>query len=111
LALIGGAAGVANGFFGGMILVPLLHRWTGLEEKNSFATSVAVTFLLCAVSATVYLLRDGLVLFDALPYLAGGLLGGYLGGRIFKKMPALWLHRLFGFLILLAGTRSLWTGR
>lgn len=112
--LIGGAAGLANGFFGGgggMILVPLLHRWTGLEEKNCFATSVAITFLLCAVSATVYLMRDGLVLSDALPYLTGGLFGGYLGGRVFRKMPAQWLRRLFGFLILLAGIRSLWTGR
>jgi uncharacterized membrane protein YfcA len=113
-ALIGGAAGLANGFFGGgggMILVPLLSRWTGLEEKNSFATSVAITFLLCMVSASVYLLRGGLEFPDALPYLAGGLIGGYLGGRLFRRMPALWLRRLFGLLILAAGIRSLWIGR
>jgi uncharacterized membrane protein YfcA len=55
-ALIGGAAGLANGFFGGgggMIIVPLLSRRTGLDEKHSFATSVAITFLLCTVSASV----------------------------------------------------------
>lgn len=110
-ALIGGAAGLANGFFGGgggMILVPLLHRWTGLKERNAFSTSVAITAPLCAVSASVYLLRGGVIIGDALPYLVGGLAGGYLGGRIFQKVPAAWLRRLFGLLILLAGLRSLW---
>ncbi len=70
---------------------------------------MAITFPLCAVSASVYLLRGGLAVGDAAPYLAGGLVGGYFGGRIFKNVPAIWLRRLFGVLILLAGLRSLWT--
>ena len=55
-ALTGALAGAANGFFGaggGLFLVPLLTRWCGMEEKRAFATSVAVIFPLCALSAAV----------------------------------------------------------
>lgn len=90
-----------------MVLVPLLTRWIGLEERRAFATSVAVILPLCAVSAAVYLFRAEIDLMAALPYLLGGLLGGYLGGRIFKKVPADWLRRIFGVLILYAGVKAL----
>lgn len=108
--MAGGLAGLANGFFGGgggMVLVPLLTRWIGLEERRAFATSVAVILPLCAVSAAVYLFRAEIDLTAALPYLLGGLAGGYLGGRIFKKVPADWLRRIFGVLILYAGVKAL----
>lgn len=52
-ALAGGAAGVANGFFGGgggMILVPLLVRRCRLSQRQAFATSVAIILPLCILS-------------------------------------------------------------
>ena len=109
-AAAGGAAGLANGFFGGgggMLLVPLLTRWCGLEQRNAFATSVAVILPLCALSAAIYFFRGGLELAPTLPYLAGGLLGGFLGGRVFKKLNMTWLRRAFALLILYGGVRAL----
>ncbi len=109
-ALSGGAAGIANGFFGaggGMVLVPLLTGWLGLEEKRAFATSVAVILPMCLVSAAIYFWRGGLTLAAALPYLAGGLLGGILGGKLFQKIPANWLRRGFGLLLIYGGIRNL----
>ena len=109
-AAAGGAAGLANGFFGGgggMLLVPLLTRWCGLEQRKAFATSVAVILPLCALSAVIYLLRGGLELSAALPYLAGGLIGGFLGGRVFRKLNMVWLRRAFALLILWGGVRAL----
>ena len=109
-ALSGAAAGVANGFFGGgggMILVPLLTRWCGLEQRKAFATSVAIILPLCALSAAIYLFRGGVDLKTALPYLAGGLLGGLLGGKLFQRMNMVWLRRLFALLLLYGGVRSL----
>ena len=53
-AVTGALSGAANGFFGaggGLFLVPLLISWCGMEQKRAFATSVAVIFPLCAVSA------------------------------------------------------------
>ena len=73
-AVSGALAGAVNGLFGGgggMVLVPLLSGWCGMEGKRSFATCVAVILPLSAVSAAVYLLRQGFELAAALPYLLG----------------------------------------
>ena len=109
-ALAGGAAGVANGFFGGgggMILVPLLVRRCRLSQRQAFATSVAVILPLCILSSVIYFFRGGLDLTAALPYLAGGLAGGWVGGRIFKSLNMTWLRRAFALLILYGGVKSL----
>lgn len=109
-ALAGGAAGLINGFFGGgggMILVPLLAGKCGLEQKKAFATSVAIIAPLCLLSAGIYLLRGSIDLTLALPYLLGGLAGGFLGGKLFRKLNMTCLRRGFALLILYGGVRSL----
>lgn len=109
-AVAGGAAGLANGFFGGgggMLLVPLLTRWCGLDQRQAFATSIAVILPLCALSSAIYWLRGGLDFMLALPYLLGGVLGGFLGGRMFKKLNMVWLRRAFALLILYGGAKAL----
>ena len=73
-AVTGALSGAANGFFGaggGLFLVPLLISWCGMEQKRAFATSVAVIFPLCAVSAVIYRLKGGLPIAQAVPYLLG----------------------------------------
>ena len=109
-AAVGGAAGLVNGFFGGgggMVLVPLLAGQCGLGQRRAFATSVAVIAPLCALSAGIYYLRGSLDPMAALPYLVGGLAGGFLGGRLFRKVNMLWLRRGFALLILYGGVRAL----
>ena len=106
----GGLAGIVNGFFGGgggMILVPLLTRWIGLSTRKAFATSVAIIFPLCAVSATIYLLRTSCSILDAVPYLCGGLVGGFLGGKLFRHVPVQWLRWIFCLFLLYGGVKSL----
>lgn len=109
-ALAGALAGLANGFFGGgggMILVPLLTRRCGLDQRRAFATSVAVILPLCVLSSAIYLFRGGLDFMAALPYLIGGLVGGFIGGRIFQKLDMNWLRRAFALLILYGGVKAL----
>lgn len=86
-------------------MVPLLTGVCGLDQRKAFATSVAVILPLCVLSAGVYLLRGGLDLMAALPYLAGGLVGGYLGGKLFKGVRIDWLKRGFGLLLIYGGVR------
>ena len=98
--LSGVAAGLTNGIFGGgggIPLLVLLTKWAGVEEKKAFATCVAVIFPMCAGSA-------------ALPYLLGGFAGGLVGGKLFKKVPNLWLRRIFALFLLYGGWRYLFTG-
>ena len=106
----GAAAGLANGFFGGgggMILVPLLTGLCGLSQRKAFATSVAVILPLCILSSAVYLLRGGLDWPAALPYLLGGLAGGFLGGKLFRRVRMDWLRRVFALFILYGAVRAL----
>ena len=108
--LAGGLAGLTNGFFGGgggSVLVPLLTRTCGLSQRQAFATSVAVILPLCALSSAIYFLRGGLDFSAALPYLCGGLAGGFIGGRVFQKLNMDWLRRGFALLILYGGVKSL----
>lgn len=111
-AVAGGAAGLANGFFGGgggMVLVPLLARRCSLEQRRAFATSVAVIAPLCALSSAIYFFRGELDFAAALPYLIGGLAGGFLGGRLFKRLNMDWLRRAFALLILYGAWRALFS--
>ena len=108
-ALAGGAAGVVNGFFGGgggQVLVPLLAGRCGLDQRKAFATSVAVIAPLCALSAGIYWFRGHLDPVMALPYLAGGLVGGWVGGKVFKQLSMVWLRRGFALLILYGGVKA-----
>ena len=109
-AFIGAAAGIINGLFGaggGMILVPLLSSWAGLDYKNALATSVAIILPLSVASVLVYTLRQGFDLVSAIPYALGGLAGGIIGGRIFKNVPAKWMRRIFALFVIYGGVKNL----
>ena len=95
--IAGGAAGLANGLFGGgggMVFLPILSRWGDLEVRRLYATCVGVIFPVCAVSA-------------AWPYLAGGLVGGWLGGKLYGKVSAGVLKWLFAAFLFYAGVKYL----
>lgn len=105
----GAAAGAINGLLGaggGMIMVPLLLFWCGLEEKKALATSVAAIVPLCAVSAAVCLARGGTLPQGSIWYLLGGLAGGAAGGLLMKKFSSDALIRIFGAIMLIAGIRT-----
>ena len=104
-------AGALNGLFGaggGMVLVPLMEKLTDIDEKYLFSSAVAILLPICIVSL---IFADGWNAFSfmqALPYLAGSLLGGICAGIWGKRIPVLWLHRVLGILILWGGIRYLW---
>lgn len=106
----GAFAGVANGLFGaggGMVLVPLFCRWIKLPDEKALATSVAVILPMSALSAAVYYFSGSFKLSDTVPFLIGGVVGGFISGRIFKKMSPTFLRRVLGVMILWGGIRNL----
>lgn len=110
LRLTGALGGLVNGLFGGgggMVVVPLLTRWCGVEEKKAFATCVAVIFPFCLLSAAIYLFRTDFDLLTALPYLMGGLAGGFVGGKLMDRVSVVWLRRIFAAFLLYGGARYL----
>ena len=90
-----------------MVLVPLLTRRCGVDQRRAFATSVAIILPLCVLSSVIYFFRGGLNIWAALPYLIGGLVGGWIGGKTFKKLNMDWMRRIFALLILYGGVKSL----
>lgn len=103
-------AGLANGLFGGgggMVLVPLLSRFSDLPPRKLYATCVGIIFPVCVVSSAVYLFQENCSLAEALPYLAGGLIGGYLGGKLYGKVPVAWLKWIFSAFLFYAGVKYL----
>ena len=106
----GAAAGLVNGCFGGgggMVLLPILDRTAGLPQRKLYATCVGVIFPVCLVSAAVYLFRGELSLLAALPYLAGGLVGGWIGGKLYGRVSVKWLKWLFAGFLFYAGVKYL----
>ena len=99
----GTAGGLINGLFGGgggMVLLPLLTKWSRLEARAAFATCVAIIFPMCCVSTAVYLYQVRPALSMVVPYLAGGVAGGLVGGLTFDKVPVRLLKAIFGLFLL-----------
>lgn len=106
----GALAGFANGLFGGgggMVFVPILARWGDLSGRQLYATCVAVIFPVCLVSAAVYLFRGGVSIWEALPYLLGGAVGGFLGGKLYGRVSTTLLKWLFAAFLFYAGVKNL----
>ena len=108
-AITGALAGILNGLFGaggGLVLVPLLSGWLHLEQKQAFATSIAIILPLSIVSYTIFCLQGGNVWGEGLPYLLGGVVGGALSARLFGRISDKWLHRLFALLLFYGGIKA-----
>lgn len=110
-ALAGLGAGIVAGLFGaggGMVLVPMLTALTDVPEEAVFPSSISIILPICIVTLTATALAGALAWSASLPYLAGSAVGGFFAGKFGKKVPAIWLHRGLGILILWGGYRYLW---
>ena len=79
----------------------------GDELLQDVYTRQGVIFPVCLVSAAVYLFRGELSLLAALPYLAGGLVGGWIGGKLYGRVSVKWLKWLFAGFLFYAGVKYL----
>lgn len=90
-----------------MVLIPLLSILTDMTEEEIFPSSVCIILPICLVTLTVTAFSQGLAWQEALPYLFGSAIGGWLAGKWGQRIPVKWLHRLLGILILWGGIRYL----
>ncbi len=119
---VGFSAGLLNGLLGaagGIVLVtllPLLPAPTGLglsrsaltDSRDLLVTSLCVMLPVTALSATLYWVSGKSVDLELaplilLPAALGGLAGGYLLGKIPRRL----LKKLFGLLVAVSGIRML----
>jgi uncharacterized protein len=102
LGAIGTAAGIFSGLFGvggGVIIVPLLILWRGLEEREAAGTSLAAIAVIAAVGAALHAPHGnvdpegGLLL--GVPAVGGVLAGTWLQQRV----PVRWISLAFAALL------------
>ena len=112
--LMGAAAGTVTGLLGsggGLVLVPLLRRFPGIQAEQLFPSSVAVMLPICTLCALLEVAAGPLTWGKFCPYLMGSAAGGCLAAGLGKKIPVQWLHRVLGLLIIWGGIRNLcWKG-
>lgn len=105
--ILGLVTGLANGLFGsggGIIAVPMLKR-SGMETKESHATSIALTLPLSIVSCFFYIRNSETILSDSLRLIPFGLAGAAIGGLIMKKISPKYLKKIFGVILIVSGVR------
>lgn len=110
LALIGAAGGLLSGAFGvggGILMVPLLITFANMDQRRASATSLAAIVPTAVVGAITYFASGEVDVIAALFVAAGGIVGGWLGARLLKRIPLTWLRWMFIALLIVVAVRML----
>ena len=104
--LFGALIGVLNGFFGGgggMVVVPLLNKMFGLEQKKAQATALFVILPISIVSTIVYMCYNSIAFSSGWPVIVGIVGGGVIGATLLNKLNNKVVKYIFIFFMLLGG--------
>ena len=88
--ILGLIAGIICGLFGtggGMILVPAFIYMLKIEPKKARATSLLCMLVMVIVSSIFYYKNNYIEWKVGILCAIGGIVGGYLGAKILKKVP------------------------
>lgn len=110
ILVFGALIGVINGFFGGgggMIVVPLLNKMFGLEQKKAQATALFVILPISLVSTIVYLTHKSIAFASGWPVILGIVVGGVIGATLLNKLNNKVIKYIFIFFMLLGGVGML----
>ncbi|MBX3098526.1 MAG: sulfite exporter TauE/SafE family protein [Salinibacterium sp.] len=104
LVIIGIVGGIFSGTFGsggGLVVVPLLLTFAGLDHRRASATSL-LTILPSTLAGSITYLANGEVDLPAAGIIAiGAVLGSVIGARLLQRLPLPVLR--WGFILLLVG--------
>ncbi len=108
--LFGALIGIINGFFGGgggMVVVPLLNKVFGLEQKKAQATALFVILPISLVSTIVYMCYNSIDFSSGWPVIVGIIAGGVAGATLLSKLKNNVVKWIFIFFMLLGGLAML----
>ncbi len=110
IILFGALIGMINGFFGGgggMVVVPLLTKLFGMEQKKAQATALFVILPISLVSTIVYMCYNSINFASGWPVILGIVGGGVLGATMLNKLNNKIVKGIFIFFMLLGGVGML----
>ena len=108
--ILGLIAGIICGLFGtggGMILVPAFIYMLKIEPKKARATSLFCMLIMVIVSSIFYYKNNYIEWKVGILCAIGGIVGGYLGAKILKKVPDYVLKIAFTIFIVYYSFRML----
>ena len=107
---LGVVAGIISGLFaagGGMIVVPCLIHIFKLEDKEARATSV-LTILPIVITSGLFYYKNNYINWDiGIKCAIGGIIGGYIGSKLLKKISTKTLSATFIIFLLYASIRMI----
>ena len=113
ILLIGLGVGIVSGVVGiggGILIVPALIWFLGMDQHKAQGTSIGALLLPVGALAFVEYYRKGNAdIRVALLLAAGFLVGGYFGAVGAQHIPELWLRRIFAVTLLAVGGHMLFS--
>lgn len=103
--VIGILGGFVSGFFGaggGLIVLPALIRILKIDEYKARGTTLASILIAILVSAIFYTKYNYFDFGLSIKVAIGGVIGGFLGARLVKKIPQFWLSMIFDIFLIWA---------
>ena len=108
--VLGFLTGICNGLFGaggGILVVPTLIHFMGLQAHEAHATALAVILPISTISAIIYY-KSGIYVWDIIYKVAiGGILGGVIGSKLLDNISPFWLRKTFSIFMILAALRMI----
>lgn len=104
--IIGLIAGIISGFFstgGGLILVPAFIHLLKIDQIKSRATSIVCILPMVITTSFFYATNNYIDWKIAILCAIGGIVGGFFGAKILKKIPVNILKISFILFLLYAG--------
>ena len=108
--LIGIVSGLISGMFsagGGLILVPIFVYLSNLNEKKARATSLFCVLPMVIATAVIYGSNHFIDWKLGFLCAVGGIVGGFIGGKLLNKIPVKYLKISFIIFLFYAGIRMI----
>ncbi len=110
LAVIGIVGGFLSGLFGiggGIIMVPLLVTFAGLNQREAAATSLAAIVPTAIIGSITYFVNGEIDIAAGAIISVGAVSGALIGSVLLRRLSLAWLRWMFIALLLLVAARLL----
>lgn len=110
--IIGLIAGIVSGLFstgGGMIVVPAFIYLLKMEDKKARGTSIFCILPMVITSGFFYYKNNYIDWNISLLCAIGGIIGGYIGAKVLKKIPVQYLKIIFTIFLIYASYKMIMT--
>lgn len=111
--ILGLIAGLVSGFFasgGGMILVPAFVYLLKMDDTKARATSILCILPMVITSGIFYYKNAYIDWKIGILCAIGGMIGGYIGAKLLKKLPDKYLKLSFAIFLLYVSTKLILGG-